>query len=363
MKLLSSLKVLLLAGTFFLSGLSKISAQEKDTLKNTFLAYPLVFYLPETRYGAGLATSYNFRFNKKDTISPPTQIQFGGAYTQNKQILIYLPFDAYWRERKNQLSGEIGYYDYLYYFFGTQEISQDFEESYSVRYPRFRINYLRKIIPNVFAGARWWYDDFSIYRYQEDGTLAKGIIAGSGGGRSSGPGIVFNFDKRDNVYFSRKGHYLELVYHNQDELFASNYNFSRYRFDYRYFQPFGKNMTLASQFFGDFMQGNVPFFQMTGIGGPKRMRGYIDGRYRDHQLLLAQTEWRHFLSRRWGYVLFASSALVEHEWSDFNFAYTKFAFGGGIRFAFDPEKKINIRLDAAFGKNTYGFYLTVGESF
>ena len=96
-----------------------------------------------------------------------------------------------------------------------------------------------------------------------------------------------------------QGHYLELVYHNQDEVFASDYNFSRYRFDYRYFQPFGKKMALASQLFGDFMQGNVPFFQMTGIGGPKRMRGYIDGRFRDHQLLLAQTEWRHFISRRW----------------------------------------------------------------
>jgi len=36
--------------------------------------------------------------------------------------------------------------------------------------------------------------------------------------------------------------------------------------------------------------GDVPFHQMPSIGGPKKLRGYIDGRYRDKMLLLLQLD-------------------------------------------------------------------------
>lgn len=337
---------------------------QKDSLnrKSSILAYPVGFYLPETRFGAGVAGSFNFYLNKKDSISPPSQIQIGAAYTQNRQLLLYLPFDIYWNKRKHQVSGELGYYDYMFFFFGTTALPTENRESFYVRLPRLRVQYTRKLTRHWYAGLKGWYDRFDIYKYSERSSLENGPYLGREGGAGSGVGAFILFDKRDNVYASKTGSYLELYYHNYDQTWGSDFNFHRYRIDYRYFLPIKKSV-VAFQAFGDFMTGDVPFFQMTGIGGPKRFRGYVDGKVRDHHAALTQLEWRSFFAKRWGYTVFAGGALVRDEIKDLTKSPFYYSAGLGVRYVFDIEKHVHIRLDAAFGRQTNEFYFTIGEAF
>ncbi len=330
--------------------------------KSSIIAYPVGFYLPETRFGAGVAGSFNFYVNKNDTISPPSQIQLGAAYTQNRQLLLYLPFDIYWNKRKHQLSGELGYYDYMFFFFGTSTIPTADRESFYVRLPRLRIQYTRKVSNHWFAGLKGWYDRFEIYDYSENSELETGPYLGREGGAGSGPGAFVLYDNRDNVYASKSGRFLELSYHNYNEVWGGDFDFHRYRIDYRYFLSVKKSV-LAFQAFGDFMTGDVPFFQMTGIGGPKRFRGYVDGRVRDHHTALTQMEWRSFFAKRWGYTVFVGGALVRDEIKDLTKSPLYYSGGMGLRYVFDIEKHVHIRLDAAFGRKTNEFYFTIGEAF
>jgi len=48
-----------------------------------------------------------------------------------------------------------------------------------------------------------------------------------------------------------------------------------------------------------------------------------------------------------------------------NFELRKFKYsvGGGIRFLINQKEKLNIRLDFAYGKNSSGMYITIGEAF
>jgi hypothetical protein len=39
------------------------------------------------------------------------------------------------------------------------------------------------------------------------------------------------------------------------------------------------------------------------------------------------------------------------------------AGGAGIRFAWNPEERVNLRLDYGWGNNTSGLYITVTEAF
>ena len=347
----------------FLGTLTKVQAQADSTKrKASLLAYPVAFYLPETRFGAGVASSWNFYIQKKDTISPPSQIQLGVAYTQNRQLLLYLPFDIYWNKRKHQLSGELGYYDYMFFFFGTTALPTANRESFYVRLPRLRIQYTRKLTNHWYTGLKGWYDRFDIYDYSENSNLETGPYLGLEGGAGSGIGAFIQYDSRDNVYASTNGQYLELYYHNYDKFWGGDFKFNRYRFDYRYFLPIKKSV-LAFQAFGDFMTGDVPFFQMTGIGGPKRFRGYVDGRVRDHHAALTQLELRSFFAKRWGYTLFAGGALVRDELKDLTKSPLYYSAGMGVRYVFDIEKHVHIRLDAALGRSTSEFYFTVGEAF
>lgn len=327
------------------------------------ISFPVGGYTPETRWGVGVAGAYHFQINKEDSLSPVSQIQLGAAITQNKQQVYTLPYNLFWKQRRNQVYGEITFSNYLYYFFGTQSMPQKEKERYDSQFLRFRINYLRKIKSGTFIGLRWWLNDFKITDYADSGQLQQGLVPGSRGGLASGPGAIVLFDTRDKVYYSQRGHYLEMVFHLQNKSVGSDFNYSRYRLDARKFFPLSEKSTLGIQLFGDYLVGNVPFYEMTGVGGDKRMRGYLEGRFRDKNLSLLQFEYRLRLSEHWALAGFASGALIEQSIAAYSLENAKWTGGAGVRYFFDPKKRMTIRLDGAFNGKTILPYLSVGEAF
>ncbi len=358
------LPIVLIATIVFVGASGKVFASKDDSLKNSIIAYPVGFYLPETRFGAGVAGAFNFRFNKKDKVSPPSQLQFGVAYTQNRQFLLYLPFDFYFRERKHQLSGELGYYQYLFFYYGTSKFPQKKREVYEIDFPRLRIQYTYKLRNHLFSGLKYWWDRYHNGRFEPEGELIKGRVPGvSTLGSTGGLGMFFLYDNRDNVYCSKKGVFIEASTMIHDAYTISDYRFQRWRVDARYFHTSGKKSSFAFQGFADMLSGNVPFFQMNVLGNSKRMRGYVEGRYRGHQMILFQSEWRWFPFERWGATLFGSLGSVEHNFSNHRIGSFISAGGVGLRFIFDQEKRIHIRLDYALGRDSQAVYFTIGESF
>lgn len=354
-----------------------VSSSAQDTLerKNTLFPIPIAYYKPETRFGVGLAAAYNFYLDKKDSISPPSQILTKLVYTQNRQIQFSLPFNFYWKNRMHTLAGEFSYNNFSYDFYGVgQGNAEGFSEKFNVRFPLFRINYLRKIKQHVFIGARWWYENYQIYNQDESPWLTSGNFVGGNGNITSGPGIVALLDSRDNVYFTSKGYYLELVAHDQAKHWGSEYAYQRYRFDGRYFRELFKGWSLGTMLFGDFATGNVPFSQLAQIGSDKRMRGFYPGRYRDNNLLLYQGEVRGYFYRRWGATVFWNYSLLSERIAYFSFNNDHASVGLGLRFAFDKAKQTNLRFDASvplgsgFYKSNHSgtpfiFYFTVNEAF
>jgi len=91
--------------------------QTTDSVKNQLVAYPVVYFLPETRWGFGFAGLYNFRFKGEPPASNPSLIQFTASYTQRKQILLTIPVELYWNNNTWKLKGEFSYFRYLYNFY------------------------------------------------------------------------------------------------------------------------------------------------------------------------------------------------------------------------------------------------------
>ena len=77
----------------------------------------------------------------------------------------------------------------------------------------------------------------------------------------------------------------------------------------------------------------------------------------------AQTEYRHWLNEKWGFVAFGGIATAVNNFSDFSFNKLLPAAGAGIRFAALPKSNINIGIDAAVGKEDWGVYFRIGEAF
>jgi len=106
---------ILLLISCFLQRLSSqpVSIDSTDSRYESFLAvYPLLFYFPETRLGFGATGVFNY-YPGTVKSSRPSQWQVGTAYTLNKQLLIYGSFQYFLRQKRTELFGEIGYYDYF----------------------------------------------------------------------------------------------------------------------------------------------------------------------------------------------------------------------------------------------------------
>ena len=345
----------------------QVSAQVSDsveTKRSTIFGLPLIFFTPETSWGFGAAGFYSWRFADERTDSRPSQIQLGGAYTLEDQLLLYLPFQLWWADEKYSAFGELGYYKYNYFFFGVgNEIDPDYEELYGVDYPRLRLTFMRRFLPGLYAGLRITADDFKITEVQEGGLLAELSIPGSRGGRNSGLGLILNYDTRDNIFSTHQGFYGEFTIDQHDEIFASDFDYRRLRLDIRQFFKLSKNDILATQFYSESIYGEAPFLSQAFIGGNQRMRGFYEGRYRDNHAALVQLEYRRNLPWRFGAVAFAGMGAVANEYSHFEMNYLRYTYGGGLRFALNEADRIHIRFDVGMGNGQAAYYLTINEAF
>ncbi len=348
--------------------LGTIKAQ-KDTIPKSpnrlkVIGLPVVFFSPDTKFGGGAGGLLTFNFKNDSIGARRSSVTVGAVYTQLNQLLLYFPFQLFPRNQAYWISGEVGYYRYVFNFFGTgNNISPDYIEKYNAVFPRFRLNAVKKIKPNLFVGFRYAFDDFKYTRVDSGGILDKRQVTGATGGRVSGIGTQLNYDTRDALFFPRNGYVLEAYLYGEGQLTGSDFAYQRLSVDASRYFPIGKNSVVAVNAAAVLSFGDVPFHQMPVIGGTKRLRGYFEGKYRDNNLLLLQSEWRFPLYKRFGGVIFGGLGEVTDKLSGWSLDNVRYNFGTGLRFTIDKAQHINIRADYGIGYKSSGFYLTIGEAF
>lgn len=345
-----------------LSPVSLLKAKDSTESKTWSLkGYPIAFYLPETRFGFGASGAFTFKTNPKDTTLNDSQILIGAAYTLNKQVLLYLPFKVFWGENKNYTYGEVGYYRYFFNYYGIGNHADPVvQDTFKVNFPRIRAHYTYRVYQKLGVGGAAWFEDFQIGETTAD--LVENAPGGEGG-ITSGIGPMFIYDSRDHVFYPSKGWYIEGKVMTFQDYLGSAYNFTKGGLDVVNYTRLHKKGILATHLNYQFSNGNVPFNMMSMLGGTKRMRGYIEGRYRDKNALILQTEYRFSSIWRFGFVLFGDIGQTYERTDYLKLNDWHWTAGGGLRFMLDTERKINIRLDYGVGKNTSGFYFTIGEAF
>ncbi len=347
------------------------SAQQADSIglqRTSLFGLPIAFYTPETRWGGGAAGLLGFRFRQDSAGDRPSQIQLGFAYTQEKQFLSYLPFTIFADNNRWYWYGELGYYRYTYFFYGigNEDLIPD-GELYDVTFPRVRIHGMRLVAPNLYMGAHYWMDAFRISNLESGGLLADSMqnITGRNGGLISAPGIMALWDGREDVFAPEAGYYLEALFQVSGKATGSPFSYTRFRLDGRYYIPVWseKHHVLALQGYVELTTGDPPFNALALLGGTRLLRGYYEGRYRDNNLLMAQAEYRFPLFWRVGMTTFGGVGTVFPSWNKRSGEYLRVSGGAGLRIRISDQDRVNIRLDAAFGPNNSGYYVTVGEVF
>ncbi len=335
---------------------------------------PLVYYTPETRLAYGVAATATVHFRRDDDFAGarPSQLTLALAYTQNQQLLLYLPFQVFYDHNRYYAYGEAGYYRYNYYFYGLgqREVPR---ELYGVNFPRVRVNAFRRVGQGVgpgklYAGLRYQYEDYRVSSVEAGGLLAGGTVPGGLGSRLTGGGLGVFYDSRDNVFFPKKGVVADLSAFIRNRAVGAGpagetTRFDRYVADVSGYRALGRRAVLAGNVYGSFIVGTAPFNALSLLGGSRRLRGYYEGRYRDQNAALAQAELRFDVYKRLGAVVFGGVGTLGDAQTLLRLSDPKGAYGAGLRFVANRRDHLNVRLDYGLGQQSSGFYLTVGEAF
>ena len=335
-----------------------------DTKRIKLVALPVIYYQPETKWGAGAAGLLRFKQKSEPDSMRHSNVMFVLSGTQLGQILCGAPFQMWFNKEKYNVYGEAAFQSINYLFFGVgNHVPPYFRERYYANNPRFKVNALRRVYPHLYAGFKYMFDYTNITQLNDTGMLIKGTIAGSKGGAVSGAGGTIKYDNRDNQFYATQGYYVEVFALANNKLIGSDYQFGKYSLDMSTYVALPRKQILAFNAYGVISTGNVPFYQMALLGGENHMRGLYQGRFRDKDCWVLQAEYRAHLFWRVGAVAFAGIGDIAPQLSQFNYKYTHLAFGGGIRGLVDKKQHLNLRFDAGYSNNKMNYYLTLGEAF
>jgi hypothetical protein len=353
--------------SWFKRQVNKVINDTTSADKPSTTVYPTFALSPETGVEIGFSALHLFRA-KNDTLNRLSELQAFAFFTFNGQYGLWLDNAIYSDKDKWFFLGRtrIQRFPMFYYGIGpnTSGDNHAVVDAFSVA---IKQRVLRKIVKNVFIGPEVDFQNISSvdFKQPEEGAPFD-LPLGSGGSSNLGFGGALVYDNRHNVLNVRKGMFGEVSFLHYSPSLGSSYQYNSINVDLRSFYPMGKRNVLAFQVMGNFQSGDIPFSQLALMGGDMMMRGYYQGRYRDKNIIAAQTEFRMLpfaFHKRLGGSVFASSAMVAPKVNSFSANNLKLAGGFGLRYLLFPKKDIYLRLDIGFSKEGSSFYILNGEAF
>jgi len=355
--------LLLMASSIVVSG--QENADSTDEYQSILTAYPYAYYTPETQLaiGAGGVLTY-YTENSPDL--NPSSLSLSGFYSTVKTYEINLNSNLYFDKNRMASVIKIKFAHTVDRFYGIGNDSPDLGTEQYV-YDNYGGIADFQIPPAIAiadrAGIIFEYRQYDIVDRMENPYLNDPNLPGNEGGAISGLGLTWVWDTRDNVFFPNNGGYTQVkaIFYTKD--LGSDYTYSYLEVNTRRYWAFEKDHVIAFQGYLESTGGQPPFYKYPALGGSNIMRGYFKGRYRDQNYFALQLEYRRYFWRRFGFVVFAGVGDVENEITLFSLPNLKHTLGFGLRFLFNEEEKINLRMDIGFGKDTNGIYFGMEEAF
>jgi outer membrane protein assembly factor BamA len=345
-------------------GAEKEPKNSKDAFKPRLIAIPFIYYSPETKLAFGGGGVLNFRAGRRKDETRPSTVWAFGTYNLARQFQVVVKPEIYFERNSFLLSGNIRYERTPQNFFGIgNDMPSTAEESYTPRIVTIQVGVKKKFLGHFFAGVLFDFEQMTMEKVEPGGILSSGSITGSRGGLLSGFGVGLDWDTRDGVLYPRKGVFFQLTANTYGAMTGSDFTFTSLKLDCRKYFLVAPDQVLALQAYIRSTAGEVPFHQLAFLGGESLMRGYYKGRFRDKDILAVQAEYRVMVTKRISVAGSAGLADVFPAFAEFKLKKIKYSVGTGVRYMVNKREGTNLRLDMAWGKASFGLYITAQEAF
>ena len=326
---------------------------------------PGPFFSPDAKFGVGISTVGLYRLDPKDTQTQLSTLEIDGFLTTNKSVGIAIDNKMFFPYDKYRLYTTAIFYDApeLYYGVGyEQNIQSSNRQDYTKQQIDFNVQALFRIVTDTYLGAGIDYDKTKARRIRPEASAPVTSFDFPNKNQSVGILASLVHDSRDVVINPEKGRLVQFTANYYTTYLGSDTDFSSYLIDYREYMSL-KPLPglLAFQIKANLSAGDVPWSQLSTLGGDSALRGYIIGRYRDRQTVLSQLEYRVPIAGRHGMVTWIGGAALADRISEFSAQMLLPNIGVGYRLRL--KGRVNLRLDFGVGRNGGGFYFNVDEAF
>ena len=142
---------------------------------------------------------------------------------------------------------------------------------------------------------------------------------------------------------------------------GNNYAFSSTEFTFAVYKQWWKSGVVAMQLHSHNTYGDTPWTMLPTIDASNGIRGYYEGRYRAKNEADVVVELRQKVWRRNGIVVWGGVGSVFDDFSQISRHRLLPSFGVGYRWEF--KKRVNVRVDVGFGKDSKAFSFGLNETF
>lgn len=327
-----------------------------------FEVLPVIFTGPATGPAIGLSSLW--LRPSPDSLTRPSQVSAIAYVTSKKQLDLVTTAEFWSRGNVNRftIQGETSYYPTP--FFGVGPLDPTFaQRNYTLTLFTISARFQHRIAPHLYAGVGAGTRHAGIDNL--DSTLATeaDTIPGMAGSGTFWIEENLELDTRDNVLNPGRGGIVWVRLLQAPKILGTSFSYLDAQVDVRHYVRLGHAGILAAQASWETLRGTAPFDLLPNFGGPNDLRGYVNNRWRAHNALIAQLEWRQPLFGRLGYAAFVGAGSVFDRASEFRWDQVRPSYGVGLRYLIVPSQRANIRIDLGFGQDSHAIYAGFGEAF
>jgi hypothetical protein len=340
--------------------------QMPDWRPHDFSFIPLPIPVSDPAIGDGLALAAGLLYKAGGSERPWTS-GAGGLYTDSGSWAALLFQKAYIGADRFRLLGAagLGEFNVDFYGIGSDAGSRGFAIPISQEANFAVVQGLMRVAPHTYAGLQYRriemattfdlevppeFPDMDIPERQRDS-------------QTSALGVSGEYDTRDNEYQPTSGLYGTALWLRAAEALGSDHDYSRAEFEMNGYTTAGQRAVWAWRGSACWAGDAAPFYDICNFGSQSDLRGYVQGRYRDHSMFAVQAEYRRKFSGRFGFVLFAGMGAVAPGFGEMDSENLLPAAGIGLRYEASRRYRVNIGVDYAVGVDSSAFYFRAGEAF
>lgn len=373
-KLIIFVFLIIIKPAFFISAAETEIPEDKGV---RWTVVPGPFYNPNLGVGIQILPLVSYPLDRSDNISPPSVTAGFLLFAKPDWDIPEWTFiggvgqSFYWAEDDWRANAHAGGASVVFrQYFAGNEPGDDNQHVWAIMDGVFvGVGAKRRIWNRLYGGLNYSFEYYQVSGRDSLGDALLKLIGYEPGvwQFQSMIGAEMLWDSRDNQFAPTAGIQGQLKFDYGARWLGGSNDYILFNGLYSQYYSFnteGKHVLAWAYLFNSGF-GDVPLDKYNSIGGGRGagLRGYISGEFMDKSSMELQAEYRVMFSPRIGAAAFFGVGTIFGRENDFLKGPILPAGGFGIRYAMIPDRRINARLDFAWGIDSFSVYFALGEAF